>query len=95
MTGHQIIHKVRMTRARAPRIRSSASAESIASRTVRPEAAVLTADLVRSVSGALDVAGRYPEVLRRIAQQEYDWQPIAAMLARTLHGAEEDSIMVP
>src|SRR5688500_12861291 len=62
---------------------------------VRPDPAVLTADLVRSVSGALDVADKYPDVLRRIAQAEYDWVPIAAKLSKTLHGAEEDSIMVP
>jgi hypothetical protein len=62
---------------------------------VRPDPGVLTADLVRSVSGALRVANKYPEVLRRIAQAEYDWVPIAAKLSRTLHGAEEDSILVP
>ena len=62
---------------------------------VRPDPAVLTADLVRAISGALDVAPKYPEVLRRIAQQEYDWQPIAAKLAKTLHSTEDNSIMVP
>jgi glycosyltransferase involved in cell wall biosynthesis len=52
---------------------------------VRPDPGVLTADLVRAVSGALNVAAGYPETLRRIAQEEYDWQPIAARLARTLY----------
>ncbi len=41
-------------------------------------------DLVPAVTGALAVSARHARTLRRIAQEEYDWQPIAARLAETL-----------
>ena len=53
---------------------------------VRPDPAVLTDDLVRSVTGALSVCEKYPAVLREIAKTEYDWQPIAGRLGALLHG---------
>ena len=53
---------------------------------VRPDANVLTEDLVRAVSGALTVSRKYPDVLQRIALEEFDWQPIARKLAQTLLG---------
>lgn len=51
---------------------------------VRPDPAVLTADLEHAIGGALDISGRYTQVLRQVAEREYDWQPIAARLAATL-----------
>ncbi|HSJ09442.1 MAG TPA: glycosyltransferase, partial [Longimicrobiales bacterium] len=51
----------------------------------RPEPAHLAGDLARAIPGALSVAGRYSRVLREVAEREYDWKPIAANLARTLH----------
>ncbi len=41
-------------------------------------------DMAPVVTGALEVAAKHSATLRNIAQQEYDWQPIAAKLARTL-----------
>jgi glycosyltransferase involved in cell wall biosynthesis len=51
---------------------------------VRPDPGVLTADLVRSITGALAVCHKYPAVLRQIARDEYDWQPIAVRLKSIL-----------
>lgn len=51
---------------------------------LRPDPEVLTYDIVRSVCGALSLGGKYQQALRRIAEQEYDWKPIAAKLALTL-----------
>lgn len=41
-------------------------------------------DMVPAIAGALAVSAKYAGTLRRIAEEEYDWQPIAAKLARTL-----------
>jgi glycosyltransferase involved in cell wall biosynthesis len=43
-------------------------------------------DIERTVPGALAVADQYRQTLRSIAEQEYDWRPIAAKLAQTLSG---------
>ena len=41
-------------------------------------------DIVPAVTGALAARDRYAQTLRRIAEEEYDWQPIATKLARTM-----------
>ena len=41
-------------------------------------------DMVPAVTGALAASDRHAQTLRRIAEEEYDWQPIAMKLARTL-----------
>ncbi len=41
-------------------------------------------DMVPAVTGALTVSDKYAPTLRRIAEAEYDWRPIAAKLADTL-----------
>ena len=51
---------------------------------VSPEPEHLAADLARVVPKALTVSERYALTLRRIAEQEYDWVPIASTLLRTL-----------
>ena len=58
---------------------------------VRPDPATLTAELARVIPGALQASPRYSQILRRIAQQEFDWQPIAASLARTLGSVAEQA----
>ena len=43
-------------------------------------------DMAPTVIGALAVSARHTETLRRVAEEEYDWQPIARKLAATLMG---------
>ena len=51
---------------------------------VRPAPEHLAADLARNVPNALAVSERHAATLRRVAEQEYDWVPIAAKLYRIL-----------
>jgi glycosyltransferase involved in cell wall biosynthesis len=53
---------------------------------VRPDPAHLAADLARVVPRALDAGPRHAATLRRVAEEEYDWAPIARRLARALLG---------
>jgi glycosyltransferase involved in cell wall biosynthesis len=50
---------------------------------VRPEAAHIVADIARVLPDALEVAARYRARLRTVADEHYDWRPIARRL-RTL-----------
>lgn len=51
---------------------------------LRPDPAHLHDDIVRAVTGALSVSEKYRMALRRIAEQQFDWAPIARKLADTL-----------
>jgi glycosyltransferase involved in cell wall biosynthesis len=51
---------------------------------VRPDPLHLTADLARNVPNAIAVSERYAKTFRKVAEQEYDWAPIAAKLYRIL-----------
>ena len=42
------------------------------------------ADLVRHFPVALEVGGRYREVLRRVARERYDWASVTRTLAAEL-----------
>jgi len=50
----------------------------------RPDAEHLAADLARIVPGAVAVRDQYAGTLRRVAEEEYDWNPIAAKLYKIL-----------
>jgi glycosyltransferase involved in cell wall biosynthesis len=50
---------------------------------VRPDAEHIVADIARVVPSAIGLAARYRATLRRVAEEHYDWQPIARRL-RTL-----------
>jgi glycosyltransferase involved in cell wall biosynthesis len=58
---------------------------------LRPEPAHLASDLARVVPGAIAVRDQYADTLRRVAEEEYDWKPIAAKLARTLHVVAQEA----
>lgn len=51
---------------------------------VRPEAEYLAADLGRAVPHAVAVRDRNAGILRRVAEDEYDWKPIASKLMTIL-----------
>jgi glycosyltransferase involved in cell wall biosynthesis len=52
---------------------------------VRPDAAHIVADIAEVIPSALDVAGRYRERLRRVAEDHYDWIPVARRLKQLLY----------
>lgn len=51
---------------------------------LRPAPEQLAADIARVVPRALALGNRYAATLRTIAEQQYDWRPIAERLAHTL-----------
>jgi glycosyltransferase involved in cell wall biosynthesis len=59
---------------------------------VRHEPAHLAADLARVVPGAIAVRDQYADTLRRVAEEEYDWKPIAAKLAHTLQLVAREAV---
>ncbi|HSK18685.1 MAG TPA: glycosyltransferase [Longimicrobiales bacterium] len=56
---------------------------------VRPDADHITADIAATVPAALDVAGRYRRQLRAVADEHYDWRPIARRLRMLLEDVGE------
>jgi glycosyltransferase involved in cell wall biosynthesis len=51
---------------------------------VRPDGGTIVSDLAAVLPRALDLGDRYRDVLRRVAEAEYDWGPIAERLATLL-----------
>lgn len=51
---------------------------------VRPDADHIVADIARAVPAALPLGRRHRERLRRIAEEHYDWVPVARSLAGVL-----------
>jgi glycosyltransferase involved in cell wall biosynthesis len=51
---------------------------------VRPDAQLMVDDIAASVAAALPLGRRYGPRLRRVAEEQYDWRPIAARLAGIL-----------
>jgi glycosyltransferase involved in cell wall biosynthesis len=58
---------------------------------VRPLAEHIAGDIARVVPGALTVRDRYAATLRKVAEEEYDWQPIARKLALTLERVAQEN----
>ncbi len=58
---------------------------------VRPDVEHIASDIARAVVGALGVRDRYAATLRKVAEDEYDWQPIARKLALTLEQVASES----
>ncbi|HUF50409.1 MAG TPA: glycosyltransferase [Longimicrobiales bacterium] len=51
---------------------------------VRPDAEHIVADIARAVPTALPLGNRHRQTLRRIAEEHYDWKPVARRLHREL-----------
>jgi glycosyltransferase involved in cell wall biosynthesis len=51
---------------------------------VRSDPRVLVGDIADAAAAALPLGRRYRHVLRRVAEEQYDWRPIAVRLARIL-----------
>ncbi|HEX2166003.1 MAG TPA: glycosyltransferase, partial [Longimicrobiales bacterium] len=51
---------------------------------VRPDAEHIVADIAEVIPSALDVAGRYRDRLRKVAEDHYDWIPVARRLKQIL-----------
>ncbi|MEX1182579.1 MAG: glycosyltransferase [Gemmatimonadota bacterium] len=51
---------------------------------VRPDAEHIVADIAAAVPVALPLGGRHRHTLRRIAEEHYDWRPVARRLADVL-----------
>lgn len=57
---------------------------------VRPDRAHLAQDLARVVPNAIRVRDQYAPTLREVAEQEYDWVPIASQLYRVLQEVADE-----
>jgi hypothetical protein len=51
---------------------------------VRPHASAIVADIADVVPPALEVASQYRGHLRRLAEEHYDWVPVARRLRQLL-----------
>lgn len=58
---------------------------------VRPEAAHIVADIARAVPSAVELGRRYRGTLRRIAEEHYDWGPVAQRFRQVLQQAAAGS----
>lgn len=56
---------------------------------VSPEAQSIVADIAAVVPAALEVAGRYRDRLRQVAEDHYDWIPVARRLRQLLEQIAE------
>ena len=62
---------------------------------VRPEADSIVADIARAVPAALQVAARYRSQLRRVAEDHYDWGPVARRLQKLLEQVAATGLPLP
>ncbi|HSJ16123.1 MAG TPA: hypothetical protein VK939_17075, partial [Longimicrobiales bacterium] len=51
---------------------------------VRPSAQHIAADIARVVPQAVALSARYRDALRQVADEHYDWQPVARRLRQLL-----------
>jgi glycosyltransferase involved in cell wall biosynthesis len=62
---------------------------------VRPDAARIVADIARVVPGAIPLGRQHRATLRRIADDHYDWKPVALRLRELLRGVEAETQAAP
>jgi hypothetical protein len=56
---------------------------------VRPDTSVIVRDIAEAAAAALPLGRRYRQVLRRVAEEQYDWRPLAVRLAAILADVAE------